>query len=508
MTAYFLYLIEASICLGLLYLIYILLLKEDTFYKLNRFYLLGSIILSLIIPALPHSGLVKSIEQPLISSTLNYSKNDTHRDNFERVISNVIPGKKLVNKSTSNNFPVKQVIFIIYLIGAGLMFFRLWANFVSLLRIASSNNCGKTGQYRIVFLEDNLPSFSFFGVIFLNNKGLTKEEKHNILLHETTHLNQFHSLDIIFIEIHKIVFWFNPLAWQIKKSLIKIHECLADEAIVKSSPDKIESYQSILLHQYLSNFNIELAHPFNYSLIKFRIRMMTKTKSKWWAKYKIAFALPAVLMTLVAFTNQPSFQESKQEILRITKLYKVPDGWIHAGNNTKQFNVGFDIKEVQHGGKSAFLESTSENPYGFTTLMQSCNVLKFKGKRVRMTGYIKSEGVQDSAMMWARVDDYDKRIIADFDNMYNRPVVGKKDWTKCEIVFDVPESDCELFFGVILSGTGRVWFDNVSFEIVDNYINKTAFFSNSPLPQEYINRKNTGPNGLPEKLPINLDFEE
>lgn len=507
MTAYFLYLIEASICLGLLYIIYLLFLKEETFYRLNRFYLLGSIIVSLIIPALPQPEVVKSIPKPNTLHTSNSLIKKLKEDNFSKAISDFTPAAE-VRKQSSGSFPVNTSIFILYLMGVSFFLFRLLNNLLSLFRRAHNKDFERISKYKIIPLTGDLPTFSFLTYIFLNDKNITDWEKHDILLHETTHLKQLHSLDILFLEFYKIVFWFNPLAWQIKKSLIKIHECLADEAIVKSSPEKIYSYQSTLLNQYLSNINIELAHPFNYSLIKFRIKMMTKTKSKWWAKYKIAFALPAVIITIVAFSNQTPFQESKQEILRITKLFKVPDGWIHAGNNTQQFNVGFDIKEVLHGGKSAFLESTSENPYGFTTLMQSCNVLKFKGKRVRMTGYIKSEGKQDSAMMWIKIDDYEKKIIADFDNMYNRPVIGKKDWTKCEIVFDVPDSDCELFFGVILSGSGKVWFDNVSFEIVGNYINKTAFFSNSPLLQEYINRKKTGPNGLPEKLPINLDFEE
>jgi hypothetical protein len=123
------------------------------------------------------------------------------------------------------------------------------------------------------------------------------------LLHEITHIKQWHSADIIFIELCKIFFWFLPVIWQYKLSLSKVHECLADEYLVGLKSDNIHDYQSLLLKQYLSNIKIELAHPFNYSLIKFRINMMTKTKSKWWAKYKLLFALPIIILSLVAFTN-------------------------------------------------------------------------------------------------------------------------------------------------------------------------------------------------------------
>lgn len=509
MTAYFLYLIEASICLGLLYIIYLLFLKEETFYRLNRFYLLGSIIVSLIIPALPQPEVVKSIPKPNTLHTSNSLIKKLKEDNFSKAISDFTTAAE-VRKQSSGSFPVNTSIFILYLMGVSFFLFRLLNNLLSLFRHAHNKDFERISKYKIIPLNGDLPTFSFLTYIFLNDKNITDREKHDILLHETTHLKQLHSLDILFLELYKIVFWFNPLAWQIKKSLIKIHECLADEAIVKSSPEKINSYQSTLLNQYLSNINIELAHPFNYSLIKFRIKMMTKTKSKWWAKYKTAFAVPVLLMTIFAFTKENStLTKSRNELKRIAGFSTNPSRWFLAGSNYRDFEVTMDEKIAYNGKKSARIDSKIQDPPGFTTLMQRCNVLKFRGKRIKMTGFIKSEGVQDTAMMWIRVDDYDKRITADFDNMYNRPVVGKKDWTRCEIIFDVPESNCELYFGVIMVGAGKVWFDDVNFEIVPDYINKTSANIGSPLSGKYIQDIiESNPFGIREKEPGNLNFEE
>jgi formylglycine-generating enzyme required for sulfatase activity len=161
---------------------------------------------------------------------------------------------------------------------------------------------------------------------------------------------------MIFIELCKIIFWFNPVIWLFKKSLVKVHECEADDYLIGSRQEDILDYQSLLLKQYLSNINIELAHPFNYSLVKFRIEMMTKTKSKAIAKYKIIFAMPVIILSLLAFSNA-NISLSKQEFtesLNSSKLWEPePNGMAYIpagsfvlkrtdGSTTKDFTVTID----------------------------------------------------------------------------------------------------------------------------------------------------------------------
>jgi hypothetical protein len=107
-----------------------------------------------------------------------------------------------------------------------------------------------------------------------------------------------------------------------------------------------------------------------------------------------------------------------------------------------------------------------------------------------MTGYVKSENVADWAGMWLRVDAKHERKTLSFDNMEDRPIKGNSDWIKCEIILDVPKESGTLNFGVLLSGTGKVWFDNVSFVVVD---------------QLKAEPTKTRPNRINEK-PVNLDF--
>jgi hypothetical protein len=183
-----------------------------------------------------------------------------------------------------------------------------------------------------------------------------------------------------------------------------------------------------------------------------------------------------------------------------------PFGWFMSGSAPDQYRASVDTTTAQHGKKSIMIESAVSAPEGFSTLMQSCIRKDFNGKRIRMTGYIKTKDAK-SASMWIRVDDLDKKITADFDNMMDRPVSGTNDWTKCEIVFDVP-SKWSLSYGFILEGSGRIWVDNVSFEIVDDSVSKTAQNLGSEFPEEMLAAISKLPDVLPDRPAVNLDFEE
>ncbi|HEX2937266.1 MAG TPA: helix-turn-helix transcriptional regulator [Bacteroidales bacterium] len=142
------------------------------------------------------------------------------------------------------------------------------------------------------------------------------------------------------------------------------------------------------------------------------------------------------------------------------------DGWFKAGNKPNSYSVGLDKSIYKSGGSSAFIESIEKRINGFGTLMQTCSAKDYLGKRIKITAYIKSEKVSDWAGMWMRVDSKTREPLS-FDNMQDRAIKGSKDWTKCEIVLDVPEESGTLNFGILISGTGKVWFDDISFEVVD-----------------------------------------
>jgi hypothetical protein len=229
---------------------------------------------------------------------------------------------------------------------------------------------------------------------------------------------------------------------------------------------------------------------------------MKKTSLKFSVKNCLGLTLTIIIIFLSSFDNKHIVLFDQNIVQQISST----PGWFFSGNQPDQYKTGIDNKIAQHGNQSATLESIVENPSGFCTLMQVCMRKDFNGKRIRMTGYIKSLNTT-TATMWVRIDDFVDKVTADFDNMMDRPVSGSSDWTKCEIVFDAT-SKCSINYGFILSGAGKIWVDNVSFEIVDNSTNKTTQSLDIPFPEEYIKKLENMPQDITEKPSVNLDFED
>jgi hypothetical protein len=169
------------------------------------------------------------------------------------------------------------------------------------------------------------------------------------------------------------------------------------------------------------------------------------------------------------------------------------NGWFQAGSAPESYLSGIDTKIAENGQKSVFTESKGEVSEGFSTVMQYCDAKNYLGTKIKMTGYLKAQNVKDWSGMWLRIDSKTQGETLGFDNMQDRPVTGNSDWTKCEIIMDVPEESMTLNYGFLLSGSGKVWFDNVTFEILNNTSPK-ILKDRVILP-------------VPEK-PLNLDFEE
>jgi hypothetical protein len=167
----------------------------------------------------------------------------------------------------------------------------------------------------------------------------------------------------------------------------------------------------------------------------------------------------------------------------------VPRGWLLAGSKPAEFEVGLDAEQGYQGHASAFLRSKTLGVDGFGTLMQSVRAEQYRGKRVRLSGFVKSQDVGGWAGLWMRVDQ-GKDIVA-LDNMQNRSIKGNIGWQRYEVVLDVPQDSTGISFGVLLEGAGEVWLSNTKFDIVGADVPVTG----------------SGGATLPDK-PVNLDFTE
>jgi hypothetical protein len=160
--------------------------------------------------------------------------------------------------------------------------------------------------------------------------------------------------------------------------------------------------------------------------------------------------------------------------------------WFMAGSHPSDYEQGIDSSNRYHDQKSAFVRANIPHPSGFGTLMQMFKADLYRNKRMRFSGVVKSEGVDDWAGLWMRVDGPGKESLR-FDNMQTRPIVGTTEWQRYRVILDVPEEATNVAFGILLGGKGQVWLSDVQFEETEE--------------------EPTGTASHPEK-PGNLDFSE
>ena len=152
------------------------------------------------------------------------------------------------------------------------------------------------------------------------------------------------------------------------------------------------------------------------------------------------------------------------------------DGWKLAGSAPEAYEQG----EVHEYGLAAsrYLRSTRPSIDGFGTAMRVTDAAGARGRRLRLSASIKSEDVTAWAGLWMRVDGAapanGRGEMLAFDNMQDRPIRGTTDWRQYQVVLDVPEAAENLAFGVLLAGTGQVWFKNLSVEPVDRSVRVTG----------------------------------
>lgn len=168
---------------------------------------------------------------------------------------------------------------------------------------------------------------------------------------------------------------------------------------------------------------------------------------------KVSF-LSLLVVTLILFLNKSECHA--QSI----------NGWVKRTKYPESYETGLNASESKTGKKCAYIKSVGNKVKDFATLMQCCDAKLYLGKRVKLTGYVKGEGIKGWSGMWFRIDSkYDKKVLG-FDNMRNRAIEGDTDWQKCEIILDVPSGSGLLNYGVLLSGKGTVYFDRISLEII------------------------------------------
>ena len=285
------YLLNSGICLLVFYTFYKLFLEQENMHVYKRIYLLGIVIVSFTIPKITYTTYIE-VAPKLVSE----------------VVTNVLPIQP-VNEVAEQQNVLPILLGIIYVLGLVIFGLRFLKNFTIIyLKINRNQKIKNENSTSVLLIEDIVPH-TFLNFIFFNKqKYLAKNIPTEVIVHEETHSKQKHTLDVLFIEILKVVFWFNPIFYFIEKSIKLNHEFLADQAVVNAGFQDTK-YQNTLL-AYSSHANqFQLANAINYSSIKKRLVIMKKQKSKRKIAVRGILLIPIFAILLLSFST--AIQEPK-----------------------------------------------------------------------------------------------------------------------------------------------------------------------------------------------------
>jgi len=273
------YLVESAVCLALFYGAFWLFLRKETYFRLNRFYLVSSLLLSLIIPLL----------------------------NFPSPFRYAPASKELVRSPLAPALPARAVSFqeillLVYAAGVILFLTRFVVHLAKLYLVVKKYGVRRYHGAAVVSVDKDFSPFSFLSVIFINARELSEGNLHHILVHEQAHIRQHHSLDIMLVELVAILQWFNPFVRPYKKSIQETHEYLADDEVIAQGFSTVK-YQLLMLEQHVGAKLFEFANNFKQSQFKRRITMMSKPKSRSAAKLKLLLVLPLASFLVLAFAD-------------------------------------------------------------------------------------------------------------------------------------------------------------------------------------------------------------
>ena len=296
------YLIEVSICWLLFYGIYILLLRKETFFNINRWYLLTTLGLGLVIPMfrVDFTSLFYTEPASVVYLAEGFSE-------LEYVIADS------VEKAQEVDYSWLTFVKAIYFLGVFIAFSKFLYGFRQIYSLYRTGAVTQKGKYKLVVTEKPHLPFSFFNYLFWHkDTALEDTDSGKIITHELAHINQWHSLDVLFLEILGILLWFSPPIYWYKKSLRAVHEFLADAYVLRDTKKK--QYGHLLIRQVQSGMQISLANNFIHSQLKQRINMMTRNQSRRKELMRYLPALPLLLLMVLVFSNknvQHNFNETK-----------------------------------------------------------------------------------------------------------------------------------------------------------------------------------------------------
>jgi len=292
MEAFFIFIAKSCGLLVLFYCAYYFLLRKETFFTSNRWFLLAGLITSIVLPFLVYTKEVWVDPTPMIN--LNLSEMN-------------------VTQPIEESFQINwnYVFLILYSIGFMIFVFKFLMDFKSLNSVLKGKKISQQADFKFIDTTENIAPFSYFDYIVYNSSMYSAVELENIIEHEKVHSEQNHTFDVLISRVFCILFWFNPFVWLYKKAITQNLEFIADKVAAQRITDR-RSYQYTLLKITTHENCVAITNHFYQSLIKKRIVMLNKNQSKKRNSWKFCVVVPALVAFVLLFQIETIAHEKPQ----------------------------------------------------------------------------------------------------------------------------------------------------------------------------------------------------
>ncbi len=369
------YILKSTFCLVLLLGVYHLFLEKEKMHRFNRFYLLGSILFSFLVPSFVITVAPETLETPLFTEVSTLEQFPVETASLE----------------VTETINYTQYIIGLYILVSLILFVLLSRKVYNLLHKAKQNKQLNYFSATVVLLKERIVPYTFLQYIFINKFTYqTDSLEEQILTHELAHVEQKHSIDVLLIEVLQNLFWFNPIFRYYKKAIQLNHEFLADDAVINSHKN-ITEYQQVLLNTTAQNNNIYLASNLNYSLTKKRLLMMTTPSSKTKILLKKLLVAPLVAGFIFAFAQRVEAQEKLPQVVEVKEQLQNNNELLIFINKEGKLNIKNQIvaysnlnkvlnKEIDDINEAKIILKTDPNaPLRFANLTKIKNALRQNG---------------------------------------------------------------------------------------------------------------------------------
>ena len=326
----FIYFLKASALIAVYFTAYHFLLRKETFFNTNRWFLLAGLFTSAILPLFFIKKTIWVEKQKVsIDDLIQYSK------------------AQIIPKTESFTIDWNQILIAFYVVISAFLLIKVITNLVSLVKLLHNKEVIKKDKFSLVDLNEDIAPFSFFNYIVFNSDYYTNEELRSILLHEKVHSEEKHSLDVMIAKIFCIVFWFNPFMWLYKKAIIQNLEYIADQKACLQIEDK-KTYQKALLKVVSHQNCLSITNHFYQSLIKKRIVMLNKNQSHKRNSWKYTVVIPVLVAFFILFQIKVIAQERESKIVEKQVDKKVVSIVIDKNSSDNDIKKDADMLKKEH----------------------------------------------------------------------------------------------------------------------------------------------------------------